>query len=89
MLKKYNYFDGVNWLRVVKSDKLIHYLLNDVLHRLDGPAKIHYYENNICFEEFFINSLNIPKQKLIDIEIDINNVPFTKSDMMKFKLICE
>ena len=57
------------------------------LHRLDGPAVIWYYENgSIKKEDFWVNGKEISKERLIELSVDIKNIPFSRSDMIKIKL---
>ena len=50
-----NYWDGENWLDVIKNNISISYYLNGNLHRKDGPALVEYDDGNIKFEEYYIN----------------------------------
>ena len=47
------YWDGKNWLKVVKSYDLTRYYLGDKLHRNDGPAVIFYHDNGSIEREIY------------------------------------
>ena len=51
-----DYWDGENWLSVIKDKISIKYYLDEKVHRNDGPAVIFYFDNGfIGFEKYKLN----------------------------------